>query len=180
MKLFIAIELPDIIKAELEKSASLLRCACIGGTFSPRENYHITLAFLGEIPSARVGEITDAMDSCVCGPIPITIGQLGRFTRGGSDVFWRAIQAPDSLARLRQSLTQTLTATGFAIEEEKEFRPHLTLARQAVLREGTLLSAISEKLPKLEHTAACMTLMCSRRIGGKLTYTPIYHTVFTA
>lgn len=35
MKLFIAIELPDIIKAELEKSASLLRCACIGGTFSP-------------------------------------------------------------------------------------------------------------------------------------------------
>ncbi|MDD2428034.1 MAG: RNA 2',3'-cyclic phosphodiesterase [Eubacteriales bacterium] len=178
MRLFIAVEFPDAIKAELEKSTSLLRDACNRGIFSRRENYHITLVFLGEIPFMRVAEITQTMDSCVCPPIPITIGRLDRFERDGGDVFWRAIRAPGSLAGVRQSLAKALTVKGLVPAEEKEFRPHLTLARQAILREGAQLWELSEKLPDLEHTAMFMTLMQSERIGGKLTYSPIYRADF--
>lgn len=178
MRLFIAIEFPDSVKAELEKGAILLRGSCIGGTFSQRDNYHITLAFLGEVPPERVGDITDAMDSCVCRPIPLSIGPLGSFGHNGGGVIWRAIRAPGSLAQLRQRLAEALRTKGFALEEEKEFRPHLTIARQAVLHEGARLDALSQMLPDLEYTAASITLMCSGRIGGRLTYTPVYQAAF--
>ncbi len=176
MRLFIAIEFTDAIKAELEKSAALLRCACTGGTFTQRENFHITLAFLGEIAPADVLDIIDAMDSCVSRPIPITIGRLGLFRRVDGDILWRAVRAKDSLARLQRDLTGALTAKRFVLEEENGFRPHLTLARQAALKEGVTLPALSEKLPDIGHTAASITLMQSQHIGGKLTYTPIYRT----
>ena len=178
MRLFIAFEIPDPVKAELEKSASLLRAACTRGAFPPRENYHITLAFLGEVPAERMEDITSAMDSCVCGPVPLTIGQLGRFRRDGGDVIWRAVRAPDALARLHQRLTAALTAKGFAVEEEMGFKPHLTLARQAVMREDALLSLMSKNLPDLPFTAGHMTLMRSQRVGSQLSYTPVYRTQF--
>ena len=176
MRLFISFEIPDAVKAELEKSASLLRSACTRGTFAPPENYHITLAFLGEVPPERMEDIASAMDSCACRPVPLTIGELGRFRWDGGDVFWRAVRAPDSLARLRQRLTAALAAKGFAVEEEKAFRPHLTLARQAVMREGAGLDDLSMSLPDLPFTAGFMTLMRSQRVGAQLSYTPVYRT----
>ena len=176
MRLFIAIELPDPIKAKIEKGALLLRAACQRGTFSQKDNYHVTLVFLGEIPPERAQEITAIMDSCVSPPIPLAIGRPGRFRRDGGDVFWRAIGAPASLAALQQNLTQALTAKGFTAEEGKTFTPHLTLARQAVLKEGIAFSALSDTMPEMELTAQNMTLMRSERIDGKLTYTPIHRS----
>ena len=176
MRLFIAFDCPAAIKAALEQSASLLRGACTGARFTPRENHHITLAFLGEVPAERIEEIASAMDSCAFRPIPLTIGELGRFGRNGGDVIWRAVRAPEGLAQLQQSLTKALAAKGFAQAEEMGFSPHLTLARQAVMREGALLADLSQTLPDLAFTAGFMTLMRSQRIGAELTYTPVYRT----
>lgn len=176
MRLFIAIELPDPIKAEIEKGAMLLRAACQSGTFSQRDSYHVTLVFLGEIPPERARDITAIMDSCVSPPIPLTIGRPGCFRRDGGDVFWRAIGAPASLAALQQNLTQALTTKGFTAEEGKTFTPHLTLARQAVLKADAAFSALSDVMPEMEFAAQNMTLMRSERIDGKLTYTPIHRS----
>ena len=180
MRLFIALDLPDALKAELEKSASLLREACTRASFAPRDNYHITLAFLGGVPSEQMEDITLAMGSSVCRPIPLTIGGLGRFRRDGGDVFWRAVRAEDTLAHLRLSLTEALAAKGIAADEENAFRPHLTLARQAVLREDVLFADLCTKMPDLHFTAAHMTLFHSQRISGKLIYTPLSLAHFPA
>lgn len=175
MRLFIAIEFPEEIKAELEKSAALLRRACKQGTFTRRENFHLTLAFLGQVPSQRVNEITGIMDACASPSIPITIGHMGRFKHREGDVLWRQIEADSGLFQLQSDLAAALRAQGFPLEE-REYKPHLTLARRAVLKDGMKLFELSAQMPDLNYTAEHMTLMRSEPIGGQIRYTPLHRT----
>jgi 2'-5' RNA ligase len=98
---------------------------------------HLTLKFLGNIPSKRVTEITEAMGKAAQGisPFHLEISGLGAFpSLRQVRVLWVGISGEvDKLSRLQQNIDSTLAALGFA-KEERPFVPHLTLAR---IREGT-------------------------------------------
>lgn len=53
MRLFIAINFPPEPVAAFVRAQDALRRASPSASFSRRENLHLTLAFLGEQPSAR-------------------------------------------------------------------------------------------------------------------------------
>jgi len=178
MRLFIAIEFPDHIKAALSESVDALRPALAAGRFSRTENYHLTLVFLGETAEPRLPAVTAAMDACDAPPVPLAIGPLGRFRGRDGDTVWRRIDAPETLWALQRDLTDALRRRGFA-PEDRPYAPHLTLARGARLRPGVTLSALSAPLPVLTHTASRMTLMRSDRAQGRLTYTPLHRTPLT-
>ena len=55
MRLFIAIELPNGLKKELER----LRTAIPGARWVPTEQLHLTLAFLGEVDEETTGKLND-------------------------------------------------------------------------------------------------------------------------
>jgi RNA 2',3'-cyclic 3'-phosphodiesterase len=97
---------------------------------------HLTLKFLGNIPSKRVTEITEAMGKAAQGisPFHLEISGLGAFpSLKQARVFWVGVGGElDRLARLQQNIDSALAALGFA-KEERPFVPHLTLAR---VREG--------------------------------------------
>ncbi len=177
MRLFIAIEFPEPVKAELEQSAAILKENCDSGNFSRRENYHLTLAFLGEIAPARVNAIEDAMRVCAAPPIPIRIGAFGTFSRDG-DLIFRRVEASKDLFALQKDLADALRARGFS-PEDRAFKPHLTMARE-VRRDATIpLSALSAQVPPLSLEATAMSLMRSDRVAGKLVYTRVAQTNFT-
>ena len=177
MRLFIAVEFPESLLNELEENIRSLRGAFDSARFSRRENLHITLVFLGEAPPSRVKDITRAMDSCSGMPFTLKIGRLGRFKRAGGDILWRSIQAPDILYQVQETLSAQLRLAGFSLED-RPFKPHLTLARAAVLAPGQQLEALSRNYPPLECTVQGMTLMRSERIQGKLTYTALHRTIW--
>ena len=177
LRLFIAIECPEEVKAELEQSAALIRRACTRGTFSRRENFHLTLVFLGQVPASRVAEITAAMDACAVPPFRITIGHMGRFKRNDGDILWRQISAEDSLTVLQGNLSTRLREKGFPLED-RGFRPHLTMARRAVLKEGGKLAELSAEMPELTYVAGGMTLMRSELLRDGPVYTPVFETWF--
>ena len=177
LRLFIAIECPEEIKAELDRSMALIRRSCVKGTFSRRENFHLTLIFLGQVPAARAAEIAAAMDACNLPPFPVTIGHMGRFRRREGDILWRQIAADDRLLTLQSRLSALLREQGFSLED-RGFRPHLTMARRAVLRAGTGLAELSAKMPELTYTAAGMTLMRSELSRSGPVYTPVHDTHF--
>lgn len=179
IRLFIAIEFPEDIKAELEKSAALLCRACERGTFTRRENFHLTLAFLGQVPPSRIREITDLMDACSAPPVPLTIGHMGRFKRREGDILWRQVEAEPALFQLQTALASRLRAQGFSLED-RDFKPHLTLARRAVLKDGVKLIDLSAKMPELEYTAASISLMDSEQRSGRRTYTVLHRTAMNA
>ena len=97
---------------------------------------HLTLKFLGNIPSNRVTEITEGIEKAAQGisPFLLEISGLGAFpSLKQARVFWVGIGGElDKLSTLQQNIDSALAALGFA-KEERPFVPHLTLAR---IREG--------------------------------------------
>jgi 2'-5' RNA ligase len=134
---FIAIELPEEAKEglarlrkELERDEhKFVKWVDPGGI-------HLTLKFLGNIPSKRVTEITEAIEEAAQGfsPFHLEISGIGVFPNLRQvRIFWVGMGGEvDKLSRLQQNIDSALAALGFA-KEERSFVPHLTLAR---IREG--------------------------------------------
>jgi 2'-5' RNA ligase len=134
---FIAVELSDEAKKglaklrkELERDEhKFVKWVAPGGI-------HLTLKFLGNIPSKRVTEITEAIERAAQGisPFHLEISGLGAFpSLKQARVFWVGIGGEmDKVSRLQQNIDSALATLGFA-KEERPFVPHLTLAR---IREG--------------------------------------------
>lgn len=177
MRLFIAIDTPEEVKDELQKNAELLREFCDRGSFPRRENYHITLAFLGEQPESRVRDIIAAMDGCNGEPFPIAIGGFGNFANAGGAVIWRGIEDCGELRRLHRELSEQLRLRSFEVEH-REFKPHLTMARRVILKEGVRLADLSDRVEPVSFTATKMTLMRSELTSGGANYTHLYEKVF--
>lgn len=173
MRLFIALPTPEEERAALERELARLRRACRKGGFSRGENLHITLAFLGEVPEDRVDAVHAAMDGCGTGPFPVTIGDLGRFRGREGDTLILRADGGEPLTALQTDLSDGLRSRGFALED-RAFRPHLTMARRAALREGETLAAVSARLEPVRFTADRMILYLSHRPDGVLTYSPLY------
>jgi 2'-5' RNA ligase len=134
---FIAIELPEEAKRGLARLRKVLekdehkfvKWVDPGGI-------HLTLKFLGNIPSNRVTEITEAIEEVEQGisPFHLEISGLGAFpSLKQVRVLWVGIGGElDRLSRLQQNIDSALADLGFA-KEERSFVPHLTLAR---IRQG--------------------------------------------
>jgi 2'-5' RNA ligase len=134
---FIAIELPEEAKEGLARLRNglerdehkFVKWVNPGGI-------HLTLKFLGNIPSKRVAEVTEAIEEATQGisPFHLEISGLGAFpSLRQARVFWVGIGGEvDKLSRLQQNIDSALTVLGF-VKEERSFVPHLTLAR---IRQG--------------------------------------------
>ena len=134
---FIAIELPGEareglarLRRELERDEHrFVKWVDPGGI-------HLTLKFLGNIPSRRVTEITEAMEEAAQGisRFHLEISGLGVFpSLKQVRVFWVGIGGEvEKLSLLQRNIDSALAGLGFA-KEERPFVPHLTLAR---IRQG--------------------------------------------
>jgi len=134
---FIAIELPEEAKKGLARlRRELERDEHKFVKWVDPAGIHLTLKFLGNIPSKRVAEITEAIKKASQGisPFHLEISGLGAFpSLRQARVFWVGVGGEmDQLSRLQQNIDSALAALGFA-KEQRPFVPHLTLAR---IREG--------------------------------------------
>ncbi len=130
---FIAIELPDELKAGLIRLQEKLKPA----TQSPVKwvdpnSIHLTLKFLGNIPVDTIGDITRAMEAATRGisPFHLEVKDLGVFPNlKRVQVVWVGVSGEiDKLGQLQQRIAASLTPLGFT-PESRPFTPHLTLAR---------------------------------------------------
>lgn len=70
-RLFVAVEIPPMIQAQLYAAAALLRERAALARVTRRENFHITLAFLGE--TDREADVRRAMDETCAPAFSLTI-----------------------------------------------------------------------------------------------------------
>jgi 2'-5' RNA ligase len=134
---FVAIELPEGAKRGLAKlRGELERDEHRFVKWVEPAGIHLTLKFLGNIPSKRVTEISGAIEEATQGvsPFHLEISGLGVFpSLRQVRVLWVGVGGElDKLSRLQQDIESALAAVGFA-REERPFVPHLTLAR---IKEG--------------------------------------------
>lgn len=157
MRLFIAILLSEEVQDGLCDAMRDLRPRFRNGSFTPRENLHLTLSFLGETAPERLDAVREAMEAVDVPPFRLRIDGIGSFPRRDGDIYWAGIERSDTLMRLQKELDAALTLRGFPMERRR-FRPHLTLARRAVLISG---EPEAFTLSALEMNVKKISLMCS-------------------
>jgi 2'-5' RNA ligase len=170
MRLFIAINFSNEVKSRLIAAQDMLKKHALSGNFTHRENLHLTLIFLGEIAQGRVAAIKQVIDSINDGAVELHTNGLGRFRRNGGDIWWIGIDGNPSLAIIYQALADSLTASGFEIED-REYAPHLTLARKVLMKNDKNMPLTTDSFKIMVDK---ISLMKSERINGVLAYTEIY------
>ena len=168
MRLFIAVNFDEKTKDNISGVQERLR-ALGKGNFTRRDNMHLTLAFLGELPESDPDSLKAIMNKLEVPDMPLEFSRVGCF-RGDSELWWIGLKENKELSYLQEKLITLLKDAGFK-PDNKKFKPHITLARKMHI--GSLDS--KQILPKPFKTRAdSISLMLSHRPNGRLTYTELY------
>lgn len=129
MRLFTAIDPSADVLLRLERLMSALRPEALI-KWSPLDNLHITIKFIGQWPESRLQELDDALTSLLPRQeFEAEVKELGWFPNERSPhVLWAGVQGGDALLKLARETDETLAGLGIP-KEERSFAPHLTLAR---------------------------------------------------
>lgn len=138
MRAFVALELPEAFADEVAALSRALAEVCAGRFVSP-ENHHLTLAFLGDVNEAEARLAMDALDAACAGvgPVRLAATGLGTFGRARDATLWLGIEKDPQLMPLAARVREELAARSLSYDE-KDFLPHVTLARRARLPRGGL------------------------------------------
>jgi 2'-5' RNA ligase len=110
----------------------------------PPDRWHITLAFLGEVPDKRLDNAREAVRSAVqTGPAPaLRVAGGGHFGRRRFVTLWAGVRGElDALGDLAGAVRRELRRARLPYDR-KPLRPHLTLARPGERLAPDLLAAL--------------------------------------
>ena len=177
---FLALELPDAVKAVLRRRIERLAHALPDVRFVDIAGLHLTLAFLGELDDERLAAATGAAEEAAKSHAPFTLrlASLGTFGSARSPcVIWVGLAG--EVARLRAlqaTVADALEARGFA-REARPFAPHLTLARIKRPLSDNALTALtraqSEPSPDTNWRADALSVMKSELARPAARYTAL-------
>jgi RNA 2',3'-cyclic 3'-phosphodiesterase len=124
-RLFVAIDLPEQIKAELAGLVAELPAA----KWVDQQELHLTLRFIGEVDEQSCRAVQAALAGIAFTGFSLTLRGVGHFPPGKHPrVLWVGIEPSQQLLHLQQRVELMLTNTGIPADE-RHFSPHMTLAR---------------------------------------------------
>ena len=129
MRLFTGLDIAAPVIANLNDMLEGLR-PLARVKWSPPENLHVTTKFIGEWPEARLQELREALsDIEPTGAIEIEISGFDFYPNARRPkIFVAKVHAPPELRELARRTEEALERLGYP-PEEREYSPHLTLAR---------------------------------------------------
>lgn len=175
MRTFIAIELEEDVKDYLADVQVETQKLCRRGNFTPKENFHLTLHFLGEVKQEDLEYLQEAMfeTSRRNRPFTLTLEKIGFFPRGNKGVLWAGVGKSPQLQRVFSTLEKALEQQGFA-RERKGLSPHITLGREVEPQRGFADVQNRVKVAPMGIAVRRISLMESVRKGPKLIYRPLF------
>jgi RNA 2',3'-cyclic 3'-phosphodiesterase len=134
MRLFVAVTPPAGALDELEAAVAPLRSSCPDLRWTGRPNWHVTLAFLGQVDDAVADKLGPALGEAVAAKPAglVSLGPAGSFPkdRAWANVLWVDVRDQDGfLARLAATVGEVAGKVGAPPDRQKEYMPHLTLGR---------------------------------------------------
>ncbi|MCX7795098.1 MAG: RNA 2',3'-cyclic phosphodiesterase [bacterium] len=168
MRVFIAVELPEEIKEELYKLVSFLKQSISDVKWVEKENFHITIRFIGEVEEDGILKLEKILDDIrdKFPPFRVEIKGIGNFPH----VLWVGIgEGSDTLKNIAYAIEGSLLREGFQ-PADKLFSPHITLGR---------IKKNIKKIPKdkefgpYSFIVDSITLMQSQLFSIGPVYTPI-------
>jgi RNA 2',3'-cyclic 3'-phosphodiesterase len=141
MRLFVAAYPPADVCDHLERRLADLHIAVAAGQgvntrLARRDNWHVTLVFLGEVPEQRTADVLEALQRAVdswraagLGAPELRLAGGGRFGRGRFTIMWVGLDGElEALRRLSRDVRRELKRDRLPYDT-KPFKPHMTVAR---------------------------------------------------
>lgn len=130
MRLFVALEIPSIVRQNLATLLDAFRAVAKEPRWVRTENLHVTLKFLGEAAESKVDTLHRALGEIRSDkPVALEFRGLGFFpSEKHPRVFWAGMEVSSNLKTLAGDIETAVEKLGIP-REKREFSPHLTLAR---------------------------------------------------
>jgi 2'-5' RNA ligase len=146
LRTFVALDVSDAVRRYAESLKDEL-AACLSGIhWTRRDNLHLTLKFLGDVPETELVGVCSAVRDAVCqqDPLEMECGGLGAFPdEQRPRTLWVGIrQGEESLRTLQGLIDKNLTEYGFP-PERRRFHGHLTIGRIS-RRDGLAAEQLAE------------------------------------
>lgn len=128
MRLFVALGLPGDAVEELQIATAVLRSRAPSLRWTRPEQWHLTLAFIGEVDGDVVDELVRRLHRAAQRHPPLTLALSGA-GRFGHRVLWAGVQGErDGLRRLAGSVGAAARRCRLPVQHNR-YRPHVTVAR---------------------------------------------------
>ena len=105
------------------------------GRMVPENNYHVTLAFLGNADDSQIETLKQSFDSIGCSSFQLRLTYFGQFPK--SRALWLGpSEIPEALTKLVKTVQECTKPLGFSFSDT--YRPHVTLVRNSKLSKEEL------------------------------------------
>ncbi|EKQ55490.1 MULTISPECIES: RNA 2',3'-cyclic phosphodiesterase [unclassified Clostridium] len=175
MRVYIAIDFEDDIKDYFDKITSYIKNYCIEGSFTEKNNFHLTIRFIGEADDLQISKLKEVLDRAVLkiSPFELLVNNLGIFKRKKTNILWIGIEENAILYELYNELSSLLKEWKIPFYD-KLFMPHITLGRRVLFYEHVKDLNNSIQFKRITIPVKAITLMASKEVNGKLSGVPIY------
>lgn len=130
MRAFVALQLPEWERHKLHESFGMLKLERIAMTNA--DGMHITLKFFDDLDLRHIEAVKRCIDSVAASTLAFSIRVGGLATFGGKNphvLFARITRGMDECVAVHDRLLRELAALGINGKGEREYVPHITLAR---------------------------------------------------
>jgi 2'-5' RNA ligase len=170
---FVAVRPPDVVLDEVERLAARARDAVAGARWTRREQWHLTIQFLGN--RAELDAVTGALRALRHPAGELRLGGVGAFPSARrARVLWVGTATGTEWLDALAAAVGTLLVPAGHPPEERQFHGHLTLARldpPADLRDPLGALAAADVGPPWTATEVVLYESRQRRSGAE--YVPV-------
>lgn len=182
-RVFVAIPLPETVRRALATVRRELETVGAHVGWVEPLDYHLTLAFLGDLESDCTEALAQGLDEALVDFEAFSFGVvgLGFFgPRGRPRVLWAGVEGPlDALTALHGRVRQVLQSLGLPLEE-RPFSPHITLGR---VRDAIRVGALTGRVESLKSArygvvgADCIHVMARAEHSQRSRYQSLHETL---
>ena len=162
-RLFAALSIPDHIAEILLP----LQTGLPQARWRPRENFHITLKFYGEVDHATAGKLHEALSDIKFEPFTVALKGSGWFGGKKPHSVWVGIAPNEQLTELHKACSKAARTAGLSIESQK-FTPHITMAYCRTTPLEKVLDWVTPNSTLFSHPFEVKEFsLYSSKLGGK-------------
>ncbi|MEG9298639.1 RNA 2',3'-cyclic phosphodiesterase [Mangrovibacillus sp. Mu-81] len=129
---FFALSLPDDMKEVIHEMTAPMRKREAFKKWVHPDDYHITLAFLGNAPQDDLESAIDKAESTLCNREGFTLS-CNRFGTFGKEdqprILWMGVNPCSGLHQIREEVYGACEEAGFQLDT-RPFAPHITIGRK--------------------------------------------------
>ncbi len=173
MRAFLGLPVPEAQRRRLELYLAACKATASEFRWTPAENLHLTVRFIGSVDRMVLERVADRLDDLRLPAFELELGDVGTFKRGRLvRVVWLQVRAGADEARQLAAQIEAECVRAGLEHDSRPFQPHLTLAR-ARPRDGAAIPALPSP-PDVPRWRAEELVLYSSHLGrGGAVYEPL-------